>query len=88
MLPEIEKSYFKHRPRTGIRGLKILHDNARPHKTLAVRQQIQDMGMHEFPQPSYSTDVAPCSFWLFRNLNDNLTRREFDDRLSLGWAIF
>ena len=36
------------------RDLKILHDNARPHKSLAVRQKIQDMGMHEVPHPPYS----------------------------------
>ena len=68
VLPEVEKFYLKRRPRTGTRGLKILHDNARPHKSLAVRQKIQDMGMHEVPHPPYSPDIAPCDFWLFRKL--------------------
>ena len=57
VLPEVEKSYLKHRPKTGTRGLKILHDNARPHKTLAVRQKIKDMGMHEVLHPPYSPDI-------------------------------
>ena len=88
VLPEVEKFYLKLRPRTGARGLKILHDNARPHKSLAVRQKIQDMGMHEVPHPPYSPNIAPCDFWLFRKLKDNLSGREFEDRLSLARAIF
>ncbi|KAI6655509.1 hypothetical protein LOD99_2008 [Oopsacas minuta] len=88
VLPEVEKHYLKRRPKTGTRGLKILHDNARPHKSLAVRQKIKDMGMHEVPHPPYSPDIAPCDFWLFRKLKDNLSGREFEDRLSLGRAIY
>ena len=88
VLPEFEKFYLKRRPRTGARGLKILHDNARPNKSLAVRQKIQDMGMHEVPRPPYSPDIAPCDFWLFRKLKDNLSGREFEDRLSLARSIF
>ncbi|KAI6648146.1 Transposase [Oopsacas minuta] len=67
VLPEVEKHYLKRRPKTGTRGLKILHDNARPHKSLAVRQKIKDMGMHEVPHPPYSPDIAPCDFWLLEN---------------------
>ncbi|KAI6647106.1 Transposase [Oopsacas minuta] len=88
VLPEVEKHYLKRRPKTGTRGLKILHDNARPHKSLAVRQKIKDMDMHEVPHPPYSPDIAPCDFWLFRKLKDNLSGREFEDRLSLGRAIY
>ncbi|KAI6655315.1 hypothetical protein LOD99_2150 [Oopsacas minuta] len=32
-LTEVEKLYQNRRPRTGTRGLRMLHDNARPHKT-------------------------------------------------------
>ena len=83
VLPEVEKSYLKRRPKTGTRGLKILHDNARPHKTLAVKQKIKDMGMHEVLHPPYSPDIAPCDFWLFRKLKDHLSGREFEDPVSL-----
>ncbi|KAI6647054.1 Transposase [Oopsacas minuta] len=84
VFPEVEKHYLKRRPKTGTRGLKILHDNRRPHKSLAVRQKIKDMDVHEVPHPPYSPDIAPCNFWLFRKLKDNLFGREFEDRLSLG----
>ncbi|KAI6647698.1 Transposase [Oopsacas minuta] len=85
---EVEKHYLKRRPKTVTRGLKILQDNARPHKSLAVRQKIKDMGMHEVPHPPYSPEIAPLNFWLCRKLKDNLSGREFEDRLSLGRAIY
>ncbi|KAI6659446.1 Transposase [Oopsacas minuta] len=87
-VPEVEKLYLKHRPKTGTRGLKILHDNARPHKSWTVRRKINDMDMHEVSHPLYSPDIAPCDFWLFRKLKDNLSGREFEDQLSLGRAIY
>ena len=30
------------------------------------------MGIKIVPQPPYSPDLAPCDFWLFPKLNDNL----------------
>ncbi|KAI6650118.1 Transposase [Oopsacas minuta] len=86
-VPQLFVSDFR-ASETGTRGLKILHDNARPHKSLAVGQKIKDMGMHEVPHPPYSPDIAPCDFWLFRKLKDDLSGREFEDQLSLGRAIY
>ncbi|KAI6652962.1 Mariner Mos1 transposase [Oopsacas minuta] len=59
-----------------------------PHKSLAVRQKIKDMCMHEVLHPPYSPDITPCDFWLFRKLKDNLFGRGFKDQLSLDWAIY
>ncbi|KAI6657315.1 Transposase [Oopsacas minuta] len=88
VLPEVEKYYLKRRPKTGTRGLKVLHDNARLHKSFAVRKKLKDTGMHEVPHPPYSPDIAPCDFWLLRKLKDNVSGREFEDLLSLGRAIY
>ena len=88
VLLEFEKSYITRRPKSGSRRLKILHDNARPHKTLAVRQKIKAIGMEEVLHPSYSPDIAPCDFWLFKKLKDNQSGREFEDHVSIGQAIF
>ncbi|KAI6647535.1 Transposase [Oopsacas minuta] len=44
VLPEVGKYNAKRRPITSTRGLEILHNNARLHKTLAVRQKIKYMG--------------------------------------------
>ena len=31
------------------------------------------MGIKTFPHPPHSPDLAPCDFWLFPNLKENLT---------------
>ena len=36
VLPEVEKTYITRRPKTGTRGLHILYDNTKQHKTLDV----------------------------------------------------
>ena len=38
-LCEVEKFYHNRRPRTGTRGLRLLNDNARSHKTKLVREK-------------------------------------------------
>ena len=30
------------------------------------------MGIKTVPQPPYSPDLAPCDFWLFQKLKENL----------------
>ncbi|KAI6649003.1 Transposase [Oopsacas minuta] len=86
-LPEVEKHYLKRRTKTGTRGIKILHDNARPHKSLAVRQKSKDMGMHEVLHPPYSPDIAPCDFWLFSKLKDNLSEANLRIGSALVWQF-
>ncbi|KAI6653077.1 Transposase [Oopsacas minuta] len=58
-LPEVEKFYQNRRPRTGTRGLRILHDNARPHKTKLVREKLEAMKMVRPDHPPYSPDLTP-----------------------------
>ncbi|KAI6649014.1 Transposase [Oopsacas minuta] len=52
-LTEVEKLYQNRRPRTGTRGLRILHDNARPHKTKLVREKLEAMKIVELDHPPY-----------------------------------
>ena len=60
VLPEIQKHYFKRRPATGLKGIKLLHDNDRPHKSKEVKETIASMGIKELEHPPYSPDLAPC----------------------------
>ena len=50
-LSEVEKLYQNRRPRTGTRGLRILHDNARPNKTKLVREKLDAMKIVELGHP-------------------------------------
>ena len=62
---EVEHQLTRRRPKTGPKGLRLLHDNARPHKTKQVLDKIASMGMVELEHPPYSPDLAPCDFYLF-----------------------
>ena len=75
-LSEVEKFYHNRRPRTGTRGLRLLHDNARPHKTKLVREKLESMRVVELDHPPYSPDLAPCDFWLFPKLKKTPVREE------------
>ncbi|KAI6651357.1 Transposase [Oopsacas minuta] len=76
VLPGIEKHYIERRPATGLRGIKILHDNARPHKSKEVKEKIASIGLEELEHPPYSPDLAPCDFWLFDGLQVQFWRTD------------
>ena len=47
-------------------------DNATVHNSILVRDYLTKMGIKTVPQPPYSQDLAPCDFWLFPKLKENL----------------
>ena len=55
-LLEVEHHLTRRRPKTGAKDLRLLHDNARPHKTKQVQEKITSMGMIELEHPPYSPD--------------------------------
>ncbi|KAI6647395.1 Transposase [Oopsacas minuta] len=87
VLPEIENHYIERRPATGLRGIKILHDNARPHKSKEVKEKIASIGLEELKHPPYSSDLAPCDFWLSDGLKKHLAGTVFGERMQIGRAI-
>lgn len=59
------------------RGVRLLQDNAPPHKsTVAVAKAI-DCGFELLPHPPYSPDLAPSDFHLFPHMKKNLRGRVF-----------
>ena len=87
-LTEVEKHYWERRPKSGPRGLKLLHDNARPHKTKLVKSVLERMKITELEHPAYSPDLAPCDFWLFSRLKKDLAGKHFKNRIDLGNAVW
>ena len=61
-LAAVEQHYKERRPRTICKGLQILHDNARPHKTRLVKDTLDSLGVVELQHPPYSPDLSPCDF--------------------------
>ncbi|KAJ0174850.1 hypothetical protein K1T71_009958 [Dendrolimus kikuchii] len=54
------------------RGVVFLHDNAKPHISLATQQKLREFGWKVLMHPPYSPDLAPSDFHLFRSLQNSL----------------
>ena len=54
-LREVEDFYKTRRPSTGARGIKLLHDNARPHVSKLTRQTIDEIGFEVLEHPPYTS---------------------------------
>ena len=47
-------------------------DNAPVHNSILVTDYLTKMGIKRVRHPPYSPDLAPCDFWLFPKLKENL----------------
>lgn len=59
-------------------GVRLHHDNARPHTARATTALIKEFGWKTVTQPPYSPDVAPSDFHLFLELKKHLGGTHFD----------
>ncbi|EZA55222.1 Histone-lysine N-methyltransferase SETMAR [Ooceraea biroi] len=58
------------------KGVIFHHDNARPHTSLQTRKKLLKLGW-DLPHPSYSPDLAPSDYHLFRSLQNSLNGQRF-----------
>ena len=75
----------RQRPTSGLKNVKLLHDNPRPHVHKNVKKFLTERGITLIQHPPYSPDLAPCDFWLFDKLKSSLGN--FSDIKSLKRAI-
>ena len=68
VLTQLVDFYQKRRPRTSVRSIKLLHDNAPAHKSPMVQEYLKESGLDVLDHPPYSPDLSPCDFWLFPTL--------------------
>ena len=62
VLTQLVDFYQKCRPRTGVRGIKLLHDNAPAHKSATVQEYLKESVLDLLDHPLYSPDQSPCDF--------------------------
>jgi histone-lysine N-methyltransferase SETMAR len=84
-LKPVVKEIWKQRKSSGTNGVKLLHDNARPHVHSDVIDYLTKEGINIMSHPPYSSDLAPCDYWL----NDYIKRHLTDqtNEKSLARAI-
>ena len=87
-LSALGKTYKSIRPSHACKGMRLLHDNARPHKTLQVKAKIDSMQLIKLEHPPYIPDLSPCDFFLFDILKKSLVRRHFDEDFRVGTVIY
>ena len=84
-LKPVAKEMWKQRKSSGTKGIKLLHDNARPHTHSDVINYLTEEGIDIMPHSPYSPDLAPCDYWL----NDYIKRNLADqtNEKSLAHAV-
>jgi len=61
------------------RADQLHHDNAPAHSTALVQAFLAERHVTQVCQPPYSSDLAPCDFWLFPELKLPLKGTRFVD---------
>ena len=73
VLRGFRKRFHRKRPAFFKSGQWHFHQNNAPvHNSILVTDYLTKMGIKSVPQPPYSPDLAPCDFWLFPKLKENL----------------
>ena len=68
-LREFRKTFRQKRPALFKSGQwHFQQGNAPVHNSILVTDYLTKMGIKTVPQPPYSSDFAPCDFWLFPKL--------------------
>ena len=76
------KAVKRQRPASGLSGMKLLHDGARPHIHSNTRNFIESSGVIEIDHPPYLPDLSPCDYWLFDCIKKNLGDEENEETLA------
>ena len=83
------KIYYKsRRPKTGLKYVRLLHDNAPAHKARIVTDFFESEKVTDLPHPPYSPDLAPCDCFLFPKFKYYLSGRRYNSRNVLGSAVY
>ncbi|PIC33730.1 hypothetical protein B9Z55_013608 [Caenorhabditis nigoni] len=75
--------------RSALKDKKVYyqHDNARPHVSKQVKQELMGYGWNVLPHPPYSPDLAPSDYWLFGDMTRAFEGRSFNSRGAVEAAL-
>ncbi len=62
----------RQRPSLGVQSIKLHNDNDKPHIRRDVINYLESEGVTVIPHLPNSPDLAPCDFWLFDLIKQNI----------------
>ena len=62
-------------------------DNAPVHNSILVTNYLSKIGIKTVPHPPCSPDLAPCDFWLFSKLKENLRSCRYETIEEMKEAV-
>ena len=72
------KAHFKRRrPKPGLKYLRFLHDDTPAHKARIVTEFHASEKVNVLLHPPFSTDLAPCDYFLFPKIKFHLSRKRY-----------
>lgn len=78
-LPQVFEKLCSDRPRSGLRGILLHHDNATPHTAAKTLNFLHESGVQLVTHPPYSPDLAPNDFFLFPLIKKTMRGKRFPD---------
>jgi histone-lysine N-methyltransferase SETMAR len=81
-LPAVFSELHTTRPKTGLRGILLHHDNASAHSAAKTVDFLHEAGVQLVPHPPYSPDLSPCDFFLFPKIKHLLKGTRFPDQYA------
>ena len=79
VLQRLHDAVRRHRPEKWCSGNWILHHNNAPaHRVVTTNEFLAKHNILSLPQPPYSSDLAPCDFFLFPQPKKTMKGHQFD----------
>lgn len=75
------------RPEKWASGFILHHSSAPYHTSLLVQQCLSDENITVCPHPPYSSDLAPCDFWLFPKVKAAMRGKHFESIQDIKEAV-
>ena len=76
-LPQVFSKIQEKRPRTGLRGILLHHDNASSHTANATISFLEKTPVKLMTHPAYSPDLPPSDIFLFLNVKNRMRGHQF-----------
>ncbi|GBP75182.1 Mariner Mos1 transposase [Eumeta japonica] len=85
-LMRLSRALKEKRPQYYSRHDKIilLHDNARPHVAVPVKNYLKTLDWEVLPHPPYSPDIAPSDYHLLRSMAHALSEQRYTSYEDIG----